>query len=159
LVLLSTKAGLKHICEKFPAALSIDHTTIAEQALPDAIRQTGDNLVRVDSKAKENELTLELVEQDSRVSALNKTCTNSNLHTRRPLTAGMEETESNQRIVLPSAKNISVFDPEIDNDEMRYSEVDAEEEISRDGIKRASSNIIAIEERRKLRNKKPEDRY
>ena len=152
---------MEHIREKLPAAFSIPGQPIqTEQLLPDIIRSTGDALVEVDSKAKENELNLDLDEQDSRVSELNnRVSDNSNLHMRRPMTAGItEETSFNQRIFLPSAKDLSAFDPESD-DEIGYVEIDAEEEISRDGVKRASSNIIATEERRKLRSRKPEDGY
>jgi hypothetical protein len=99
--------------------------------------------------------------QDSREAELNKSASRiGTLHVRRPVTAGVTEQRSsfNQRIILPSPKDISVYDQESD-DETRFGEIDAEEEISREGVKRASSNIIAVEERRKLRSRKPEDDY
>ena len=148
---------MEHIREKVPESFSIDSAIQSETLLPDVIRSSGDTLVEIDSKAKENELALDLDEQDIRTSELNKV-TNNNLHMRRPMTAGItEETNFNQRIVLPSAKDISAFDQESE-DELDAIEFDpAEEEISRDGIKRASHNIIATEERRKLRSRKPDD--
>ena len=60
----------------------------------------------------------------------------------------------NQRILLPFAKDILVFDHDSDT-EIAVGEFDAKEEISRNGVKKASSNIIAMEERRSLRM--PED--
>lgn len=148
---------MEHIREKVPESFSIDSAIQSETLLPDVIRSSGDTLVEIDSKAKENELALDLDEQDIRTSELNKV-TNNNLHMRRPMTAGItEETNFNQRIVLPSAKDISAFDQESE-DELDAIEFDAaEEEISRDGIKRASHNIIATEERRTLRSRKPDD--
>ena len=148
---------MDHIREKLPTTLSAELSNSAQLPLSDTIRSSGDILVDIDSKAKENELTLDLDEQDVRVSELNKAT--QNLHMRRPMTAGItEETSFNQRIQLPSAKDISAFDPESD-EETVYGEIDAEEEISRDGVKRQSSNIIATEERRKLRSRKPDEGY
>jgi hypothetical protein len=163
LTILSVKAGMEHIREKLPANFSPNHGSIlTEHQLPDVIRSTGDALVEVHNKAKENELGMDLEVQDLRVAELNKS-TNStratNLNTRRPMTAGISEQQCfNQRIVLPSARNVSAFDNEDDSEEeLGYGEIDAEEEISRDGVKRASRNVIATEERRRLRSKKPED--
>lgn len=148
---------MEHIREKLPTAFSIDRGIEAETLLPDIIRSCGDTLVEINAKAKEDELSLDLDEQDTKLSELNKAASN-NLHMRRPMTAGItEETNFNQRIVLPSAKDASAFDSESD-DETGYGEFDtAEEEISRDGIKRASYIIIASEERRKVRSRKHED--
>jgi hypothetical protein len=143
---------MEHIREKIPDTFSSEHFIQTEQLLPDVIRSSGDTLVEIDSKAKENELNLDLDEQDSRISELNNKATKNKLYMRRPMTAGItEETSFNQRIVLPSAKNASAFDADESEEETGYGEMDAEEEISRDGVKRASSNIIATEERRKMR--------
>lgn len=152
---------MEHIREKFPKSFSDDHAIQTDTILPDVIRSSGDALVDIDSKAKENELALDLDEQDTRVTELNKasSAAANNLHIRRPMTAGIsEETNFNQRIVLPSAKNAFAFESDSD-DEIGYVEIDAEEEISREGVKRASSNIIATEERRALRSRKPDDNY
>ncbi|KAL3805159.1 hypothetical protein HJC23_003387 [Cyclotella cryptica] len=159
-VLMSIKAGMEHIHEKIPDEFERNHTISTEELLPDVIRSTGDVLVDIHQKAKENELDLDLDMQDSRETELNKSALRvGSLHVRRPVTAGMTEERSfNQRIVLPSPKELSVFDYESD-DETRFGELDAEEEISREGVKRASSNVIAVEERRKLRSRKPEEDY
>jgi hypothetical protein len=152
---------MDHIREKLPKSFSDDHSIQTDTILPDVIRSSGDALVDIDSKAKENELSLDLDEQDTRVLELNKasSAADSNLHIRRPMTAGVsEETNFNQRVVLPSAKNASAFDSDSD-EETGYVEMDAEEEISREGVKRASSNIIATEERRALRSRNPDDNY
>ena len=157
---MSIKAGMEHICEKIPDEFERDHRIFTEQLLPDVMRSTGDILVDIHKKSRENELNMDLDMQDSRETKLNKSALRvGSLHVRRPVTAGISEERSfNQRIVLPSAKDITVFDEESD-DETRFGELDAEEEISREGVKRASSNIIAVEERRKLRSRKPEDDY
>jgi hypothetical protein len=158
---MSIKAGMEHIREKIPDEFEKDHTILTEQLLPHVIRSTGNLLVDIHTKARENELNMDLDIQDSRETELNKSVSRiGTLHVRRPVTAGVTEQRSsfNQRRILPSPKDISVYDQESD-DETRFGEIDAEEEISREGVKRASSNIIAVEERRKLRSRKPEDDY
>lgn len=158
---MSVKAGMDHIREKIPDEFEKDPTILTEHMLPHVIRSTGNLLVDIHTKARENELNMDLDIQDSRETELKKSASRiGTLHARRPLTAGVTEQRSlfNQRIVLPSPKDISVYDQDSD-DETRFGENDAEEEISREGVKRASSNTIAIEERRKLRSRKPEDDY
>mmetsp|Transcript_46182 Transcript_46182/g.97020 ORF Transcript_46182/g.97020 Transcript_46182/m.97020 type:complete len:556 (-) Transcript_46182:33-1700(-) len=158
LVVVSVKAGIEHLRDKLtclPDEFEVDHGDIIEDNLPDIIRSSGDILVDAHTKTNENELQMHLNIQDSKLKELKRSA--SRLQDRRPMSHGAtEERPFNQRIPLPSAKEISVFDHDSDAETGR-GDIDAEEEISRDGVKKASSNIIAIEERRKLRSRKPDD--
>ena len=161
LVIVSIKAGVEHLREKLgslPDEFDVEHVIITENTLPDVIRSSGDMLVEVHTRTKENELKMHLIIQDSKFTKLRRSASHGrNFQTRRPLTSGVtEDRPFNQRISLPSAKEMSAFDPESDA-ETGFGDVDVEEEISRDGVKKASSNIIATEERKKLRSRKIEN--
>mmetsp|Transcript_17931 Transcript_17931/g.39090 ORF Transcript_17931/g.39090 Transcript_17931/m.39090 type:complete len:561 (-) Transcript_17931:406-2088(-) len=163
-VMVSIKAGVEHLRDKFTSLspdFEIEHAVaIDDTILPEVIRSSGDILVDVHTKTKDSEIQMHLMIQDSRFTELRRSASRGgNLQSRRPMSHGLV-TESvrpfNQRISLPSAKEISAFDHESDAD-IGFGDIDhAEEEISRDGVKKASSNIIATEERRKLRITRPE---
>lgn len=162
LVMVSIQTGIELIREKFVVLptdeFDVGQPMIIEETLSDVIRSSGDVLVDVHSKTKENELQMDLQTQDTKFTELKRaTSQSSNLQARRPMTSGVtEDRPFNQRITLPSAKEISVFDQD-DGDESVFGVVDALEELSRDGVKKASSNIIATEERRKLRSNTGKD--
>ena len=160
-VVISIKAGVEHLRDKFttlPEEFEVEDSVIVEDALPDVIRSSGDVLVDVHTKTKDNELQMHLEIQDSKFVELKRSALRGgSLQSRRPKSHGITEGRPfNQRIPLPSAKEISAFDHDSDA-EAGFGDIDAEEEISRDGVKKASSNIIATEERRKLRSRKLED--
>jgi len=161
LVVVSIKAGVEHLRDKFtslPDEFEVEHGVVIEGTLPDVIRSSGDILVDVHTKTKDSELEMHLMIQDSKFTELKRAASRGdNLQSRRPMSHGAPEGRPfNQRIPLPSAKEISAFDHDSDA-ETGLGDIDAEEEISRDGVKKASSNIIATEERRKLRSRKPDD--
>ncbi|KAL7547181.1 hypothetical protein ACHAWF_010501 [Thalassiosira exigua] len=157
-VVVSIKAGVEHLRDKFTGLVDdfeVDGGGLTEETLPEAIRSSGDILVDVHTKTRDDELQMHLMYQDSKLSGLERSA--SRLQSRRPMSHGAPEGRPfNQRISLPSAKEISAFDHDSDVD-TGFGDIDAEEEISRDGVKKASSNIIATEERRKLRSRKPDD--
>ncbi|KAL7538971.1 hypothetical protein ACHAXR_008922 [Thalassiosira sp. AJA248-18] len=157
-VMVSIKAGVEHLRDKFTSLPTNEFELegdVREDTLPDVIRSSGDLLVDVHTKTKDSELQMHLTIQDSKLTELKRSA--SRVQNRRPMSHGATEgIPFNQRISLPSAKEISAFDHDSDA-ETGFGDIDAEEEISRDGVKKASSNIIATEERRKLRSRKPED--
>ena len=161
-VIVSIKAGVEHLRDKFVILpedeFEITRGPIEEDTLPDVIRSSGDVLVDVHTKTKDSELQMHLSIQDSKFTELKRSASRGgNLQNRRPMSHGYTESiPFNQRITLPSAKEATAFDVERDCD-TGFGEVDAEEEISRDGVKKASSNIIATEERRQLRSRKTDD--
>lgn len=161
-VTVSIKAGVEHLQDQFSSILGgfeTDRIVVVEDTLPAVIRSSGDILADVHSKTKESELAMHLMIQDSKFTELKRSASRGgNLQNRRPMSHGVTEGRPfNQRISLPSAKEISVFDHDSDAD-IGFGDIDhAEEEVSRDGVKKASSNIIAIEERRKLRSRKVDD--
>ena len=148
-LIVSVKAGVEHLRDKFTALhgseFDVGHGALTEDQLPDVIRFSGDLLVGVITKTEDSDLKIELARSASHM----------NLQNRRPMSQGATGVRPfNQRISLPSAKEISAYDHDSDT-EIAVGEFDAEEEISRDGVKKASSNIIAMVERRSLRM--PED--
>ena len=160
LVIVSISAGVEHVRDKLgvlPEEFDVDNDIIIEDTLPDVIRASGDTLVDVHNKTREKELKMHLMIQDTKFTELKRSASRGgNLQVGL---LGKNDTKGkpfNQRITLPSAKEISAFEPD-NGAEIGFGDVDAEEEISRDGVKKASSNIIATEERRKLRSRKIED--
>ena len=158
-MVVSIKVGVEHVRDKFkilPNEFDVDLGAVANDALPDVIRSSGDILVDLHTKTKESELQMHLMIQDTKFTELERSA--SRLQNRRPMSHGATEGRPlNQRIPLPSAKEVSVFDYDIIDAETGLGDMDAEEEISRDGVKKESSNIIATEERRKLRSRMPQD--
>ena len=160
-LIVSIKAGVEHLRDKFTSLhgseFDVGHGALTEDQLPYVIRSSGDLLVDVLTKTEDSELQMHLNIQDSKITELARLSSHSKLQNRRPMSQGATGIRPfNQRISLPSAKEISVFDHDSDTD-IAVGEFDAEEEISRDGVKKASSNIIAMEERRSLRTVRPED--
>ena len=161
-LIMSIKAGVEHLREKFTnlrgfAEFDVvgGHGALSEDQLSAAIRSSGDLLVDVLRKTEDNELQ-QLVEPSPppSVSDQQQQYAAKNLQNRRPTTTqGVNggDRPFNQRITLPSAKETSAFDHDYnDNEEFgTLGEFDAEEEISRDGVKKASSIVInAMEDRR-----------
>ena len=162
LLIMSIKAGVEHLREKFTylrgfAEFDVvsGHGTLLEDQLSAVIRSSGDLLVDVLRKTEDNELQ-RLVEPSSPppppVSNQQQYAA-KNLQNRRPTTTqGVNggDRPFNQRITLPSAKETSAFDHDFSETEEfgTSSDFDAEEEISRDGVKKASSIVIAMEDRR-----------
>ena len=162
LLIMSIKAGVEHLREKFTnlrgfAEFDVvsGHGTLLEDQLSAVIRSSGDLLVDVLRKTEDNELQ-QLVEPSSPppppVSNQQQYAA-KNLQNRRPTTTqGVNggDRPFNQRITLPSAKETSAFDHDFSETEEfgTSSDFDAEEEISRDGVKKASSIVIAMEDRR-----------
>jgi hypothetical protein len=104
---------------------------------------------------KDKEFDMYIKVQDSKFTEFTR-ASRELLENRRPMTHGAtEDRPFNQRISLRSTKGTSAFGT-YTNSETDFGEFEAEEEISRDGVKKASSNIIAMEERRKLRSTKPD---
>mmetsp|Transcript_16356 Transcript_16356/g.35338 ORF Transcript_16356/g.35338 Transcript_16356/m.35338 type:complete len:560 (-) Transcript_16356:1196-2875(-) len=161
-VLVSIKAGVEHLRDKLASLpgdeFEVGHGIIVEDTLLDVIRSSGDILVDVHAKTKDSELQMHLMIQDSKFSELKRSASRGgNLQNRRPMTHGATEGRPfNQRISLPSAREVSAFDENCDAETV-FADIDVEEEISRDGVKKASSNIIAMEERRQLRSRNPDD--
>ena len=158
-LIMSVKAGVKHLRDKFislhGSEIDARHGALTEYQLPDVIRSSGDLLVDVITKTEDSDLQMHLNTQDSKNTELVRSASHKNLQNRRPMSQGATGVRPfNQRVSLPSAKDISAYDHDSDT-EIAVGEFDAEEEISRDGVKKASSNIIAMEERRSLRM--PED--
>ena len=156
--MVSIKAGVEHLRDKFTSlpANEFDiehHGTIVEDALPDVIRSSGDILVNVHTKTKDNELQRRLDIQDSKFTELKQSAaaTISDIHNRRPMTGGATENRPfNRRITLPSAKERSVYSrEESDGEESAYGDnnIDAEDEITRNGLKKSSSIILAQSKR------------
>lgn len=159
LVMVSIKAGVEHLRDQF-SSLPIEFRVpggVTEDTLPDVVRCSGDRLVDVHTKTKDSELQMRLTLQDTKCTELERSA--SALQSRRPMSHGAPSggRPFNQRIPLPSAKEVSAFDHDSDDDAGIGGDDAGCEEISRDGVKRASSNIVAMEERRKLRSRKPED--
>ena len=156
-VVISIKAGVEHLRDKFsslPDEFEVWKGLILEDTLPDVIQASGDLLVDVHTKTKDNELQMHLTIQDSKLTELRQSA--SRVHNRRPMTHGATEGKPlNQRITLPSAKEASAFEHYSD-DEAEYNDIDAAEELTREGVKRSSLNIIASEERRKMRSQRPD---
>ena len=156
-VVISIKAGVEHLRDKFsslPDEFEVWKGPILEDTLPDVIQASGDLLVDVHTKTKDNELQMHLTIQDSKLTELRQSA--SRVHNRRPMTHGATEGKPlNQRITLPSAKEASAFEHYSD-DEAEYNDIDAAEELTREGVKRSSLNIIASEERRKMRSQRPD---
>lgn len=159
--MVSIKAGVEHLLDKFTTLPADEfdiehHGTIVEDALPDIIRSSGDVLVNVHTKTKDNELQMHLDIQDSKFTELKQSAAAaiSDIHNRRPMTGGATENRPfNRRISLPSAKERSVYSREESDGESAYGDnnIDTEDEITRNGLKKSSSYIlIAQEERRKL---------
>jgi len=159
--MVSIKAGVEHLRDKFTSLPADEfdiehHGTIVEDALPDIIRSSGDILVNVHTKTKDNELQMHLDIQDSKLTELKQSAAAtmiSDIHNRRPMTGGASENRPfNRRIALPSAKERSVYSREESDGESAYGDnnIDTEDEITRNGLKKSSSILIAQEERRKL---------
>ncbi len=149
---MSIKAGVEHLRDKFTSLhggeFDLGHEALTEDQLPDVIRSSGDLLVDVLTKTEDSEL--QNIE-DSTTKELPRSASHKNLINRRPMSQGATVVRPfNQRISLPSAKEVTTFDHDSDV-ELGVGEFDAEESISRDGVKKASSNIIAMEGRRTLR--------
>lgn len=161
-VIVSIKAGVEHLRDKLVVLpgdeFDVENEVVEEDTLPGVIRSSGDVLVDVHTKTKDNELQMHLTIQDSKFTELKRSASRGgNLQSRRPMSHGYTEGRPfNQRIPLPSAKELLVFDRDRDTD-ADFGDVDVDEEISRDGVKKASSNIIATEERRQLRSRKTDD--
>lgn len=157
--MVSIKAGVEHLRDQFTSLpddeFEVEHGPVREEALPDIIRSSGDILVDVDTQTKDSELEMHLMVQDSKLVELKQSA--SRISNRRPMSHGATEGRPfNQRISLPSAKEVSAFDHDSDG-ETGLGDMGADEEISRDGVKQASRNIIAIEERRQLRSRNPDE--
>ena len=151
-LIVSIKAGVEHLRDKFTSLhggeFDLGHEALTEDQLPDVIRSSGDLLVDVLTKTEDSEL--QNIE-DSTTKELPRSASHKNLINRRPMSQGATVVRPfNQRISLPSAKEVTTFDHDSDV-ELGVGEFDAEESISRDGVKKASSNIIAMEGRRTLR--------
>lgn len=151
-LIVSIKAGVEHLRDKFTSLhggeFDVRHEALTEDQLPDVIRSSGDLLVDVLTKTEDSEL--QNIE-DSASTELARSASRKNLINRRPMSQGATGVRPfNQRISLPSAKEITAFDHDSDT-EVGVGEIDAEESISRDGVKKTSSNIIAMEGRRSIR--------
>jgi hypothetical protein len=158
-LIVSIKAGIEHVREKFSVLprdkFEVGQEALVEHRLPSIIRSSGNVLLQVGTIAGEKEMDLQLNEQDTKFTALTR-ASRDVLQNRRPMTHGAtEDRPLNQRISLRAANGISAQGNYTDG-ETDFVEFEAEEEISRDGVKKASTNIIAMEERRKLRSTKPE---
>lgn len=161
--MVSIKAGVEHLREKFTSLSNSsedefdlgehDDIEVVEDNLPDIIRSSGDILVDVHKRTKTNELQIHLDEQDTKLIQLKQSASYDSLDNRRPMTGGATENRPfNRRIALPSAKESAAFDSGIsdNDDESVYDDIGDQEEISRDGVKKSSFNVIAIEEKRRL---------
>lgn len=159
MLIMSIKAGVEHLRVKFTNLRGFAESDVvgglkalSEDQLSAVIRSSGDLLVDVLRKTEDNELQ-QLVEPSPPSVSNQQQYAVKNLQNRRPTTTqGVNggDRPFNQRITLPSAKETSAFDHDFcDTEEFGSSgEFDAEEEISRDGVKKASSIVIAMEDRR-----------
>jgi hypothetical protein len=159
-LVISIKAGVGHLTEIFTILprdeFEIGQEALEEHRLPDIIRSSANILVDVKTKTKDVELQMHLDVQDSKFTELTR-ASREILQNRRPMTHGAADGRPllNQTIALRPTKGLSAL-LNYDESETDFGGFDAAEEISRDGVKKASSNIIAVEERRKLRSIKPE---
>ncbi|KAL7441561.1 hypothetical protein ACHAXH_009994 [Discostella pseudostelligera] len=158
-LLISIKAGVGHLREKITVlpkdTFEVGQETLVEHCLPDIIRSSGNVLLELHTMTKDKEFDMYIKVQDSKFTEFTR-ASRELLENRRPMTHGAtEDRPFNQRISLRSTKGTSAFGT-YTNSETDFGEFEAEEEISRDGVKKASSNIIAMEERRKLRSTKPD---
>ena len=152
-IMVSIKAGVEHLRDQFASLpedeFDVGRGPIAEDMLPGVIRDSGDILVDVHTKTKD----CELQNVDSKFTELKREASRGGgLQSRRPMSHGATENRPfNRRITLPSAKESTAFDDS--EDEAGWGDLDAEEEISRSGIKKQSSHLIATEERRRMRSR------
>jgi len=157
-LLISIKAGMEHVIKKFSVLpkgeFEVGQDSLLVHGLPEIIRTSGNALVEMYTISKDKELDVQLHTHDKKFTELTR-ASREILQNRRPMTHGATEDRPslNQQIYLRAAKGISAFGNYTDS-ETDFGEFDAaEDEISRDEVKKASSNIIAMEERRKLRSK------
>ena len=161
-LIISIKAGMEHVIEKFSilpkGEFEVGQDSLSIHRLPEIIRTSGNALMEMNTMTKDKELDVQPNVHDTKFTELTR-ASREILQNRRPMTHGATEDRQslNQRISLRATKGISSFGNYTDG-ETDFGEFDtAEDEISRDGVKKASSNIIATEERRRLRSTKPEN--
>lgn len=163
LAIVSTKAGVEHLCAKLfdlPDEFDVDSGNLMEMALPDIIRSSGDILLDVHARANDHVTVDEFNKHSTDIANLssNKVTRFSpqierNLQSRRPTTRGASEVRVpfNQRIPLRSAKERTVFDQDVseDDDGAEFGDLGMDT-ISRKTLKKMSYHIVAAEERKRL---------
>uniref|UniRef100_A0A7S4K5X8 ODAD1 central coiled coil region domain-containing protein n=1 Tax=Odontella aurita TaxID=265563 RepID=A0A7S4K5X8_9STRA len=144
--LINLKAGVKHLQDKVDnvsAELRTDTKVyLTDKTLADILWSAGDILVELVARIREQEIT-EGVDLSSKLLANDDVdgIYEENMQEQRPY---------NQRVILPSMDD-DAFDNDSNYDD-GYGDVD-EEEISRDKVKKASSQIIQAQERKKARGR------
>ncbi len=156
-LLISIKAGMEHVMKKISVLpkgeFEVGQDSLLVHRLPEIIRTSGNSIVEMYTMTKDKELDVQLHAHDKKFTELTR-ASREILQNRRPMTHGATEDRPSLNC-LRAAKGISAFGNYSDI-ETDFGEFDAaEDEISRDEVKKASSNIIAMEERRKLRSTKP----
>ena len=146
--LASAKSGVKHLQNKIEAIgkeLHVEQVPFKESNLGGALWSSGNILVEVVARVREHNMNdIELtVEEDK-----------ENRSTATPLDFNEKDVQDmrrfNQRIVLPSAKDD--FYTTRSSGDSDFGDGD-EEEISRDRVKKASSQILRVQEKKIAREK------
>mmetsp|Transcript_23456 Transcript_23456/g.34599 ORF Transcript_23456/g.34599 Transcript_23456/m.34599 type:complete len:562 (-) Transcript_23456:58-1743(-) len=153
-ILISVKAGIKHLQDKVDIIreeFKTDKIILDDSSIIDVLRTTGDVLVELDARMKENEIS-ELAFSSSETIPTQSLRSSFDM---MEALDGLDEEEVqenrpfNQRILLPSVRD-DIFDSCSDYED-GFGDVD-EDELSRDKVKKASSQIIQAQERKRTRD-------
>ena len=149
-LLISVKSGVRHLQNKVEVVskeLGIETAEYEESNPSASLWATGNVLIEVMARVREREMD-ELHHNFKSDDGSDHESTSKNLAS----TFGEQSTRPfNQRVELPSAKDHDYYDHSSDDDH-GIGDVD-EEDLSRDRVKRASSQIMKAQERKKAREK------
>ena len=149
---------MKHIQDKVELVrveLNSDPVPLTDATLSDALWSAGDILVELLARIRERELSdLHHQHNDKNTRSEDQIMTTDDGGTDylNPIDEAdfiNENRPYNQRVVLPSAKDADAFETNSYNDDV-FDDLDGEE-LSRDIVKKASTQIIKAQERKKAR--------
>jgi hypothetical protein len=145
-IVITAKSGVKNLQEKLEnigKELNVEKIVFDESDPVSSVWSAGTILVELVARTRERDMSELLEEKNSENDEIRSLEENNNSETIcRPF---------NQRVSLPSAKDGTLFD-EFDDDDDNFGDID-DEELSRDRVKKASSQIIRAQKRKKAKEK------
>ena len=145
-IVITAKSGVKHLQEKLEHIgkdLNLEKILFDEADPVTSLWSAGTILVELVARERERDMG-ELIEgEKSEMDVIDSSEENDYSEIiSRPF---------NQRVTLPSATDIALFDS-FNEDDDNFGDID-DEELSRDRVKKASSQIIRAQKRKKAREK------